>query len=219
MELTFLSHSTVELIDFMGGDSRVVEAARVSTKGQKAAEGSEGVGLVKFLLREKHWSPFQHSVFTFRVHTPIFVTRQLLRHTSSSFSEESGRYRELEPVFYVPGPDRPVVQVGKTGDYNFVDDAKVSKRSRFHIKWSSRLNWWAYRAMLKVGTSKEVARMVLPTNIYSSMYITVNARNLMHMIAVRNDHHAQAETREVAAKMEEILADKMPVTHAAFRES
>lgn len=219
MELTFLSHSTVELIDFMGGDSRVVEAARVSTKGQKAAEGSEGVGLVKFLLREKHWSPFQHSVFTFRVHTPIFVTRQLLRHTSSSFSEESGRYRELEPVFYVPGPDRPVVQVGKTGEYNFEYDNTASAEAAYDIRDASKFAWEHYGAMLEQGIAKEVARMVLPTNIYSSMYITVNARNLMHMIAVRNDHHAQFETREVAQQMEEILAERMPVTFTAFKEA
>lgn len=218
-EIEFKSKMGVELIDFYGGDSRVVQSARVSTLGANEPEPGEGKGLVKFLLREGHMSPFEHSGFTFRVHAPIFVTRQMLRHRSSQFNEESGRYRELEPVFYVPSAERPVVQVGKTGDYTFQHDIDASLFLSHELKTATSDSWRSYKYMLDRGIAKEVARMVLPVNLFSTMYMTLNARNLMHFLDLRLDPHAQQEIREVAEHMEVAFSYEMPWTYDAWKES
>ena len=217
-EIEFKSKIGVELIDFWGGDSRVVQSARVSTLGANEPEPGEGEGLVKFLLRSGHFSPFEHSGFTFRVHAPIFVTRQMLRHRSSQFNEESGRYRELEPVFYVPSADRPVVQVGKTGDYTFEDDDEANAIAEEIIRSASENAWADYSELLNAGTAKEVARMVLPVNLFSTMYMTLNARNLMHFLDLRLDKHSQQEIREVAEHMEVAFSYEMPWTYDAWKE-
>lgn len=214
-DVVFRSDMSVQLIDFMGGDLRVVQAARVSTQGHNEANTT---GLVKFLMREGHHVPFEHSVFTFAVEAPIFVMRQLLKHRIASISETSGRYRELDGEFYVPSPDRPVVQVGKTGDYNFSKDVDMNEFAAFYIKEASENAWGDYRALIERGVAKEVARMVLPVNLYSQMYMTVNARSLMNVQNLRNEHHAQYEIQEVARKMEAVFAEKMPVTYEAFRD-
>ena len=164
-------------------------------------------------------SPFEHSGFTFRVHAPIFVTRQMLRHRSSQFNEESGRYRELEPVFYVPSAERPVVQVGKTGDYDFVTNLSTTGIAVMETRMASEDSWRRYENMLSLGIAKEVARMVLPVNLFSTMYMTLNARNLMHFLDLRLDHHAQQEIREVAEHMEVAFSYEMPWTYDAWKES
>lgn len=218
-DIQFKSDVDVELIDAYGSDNRVVQAARVSTLGANDPEPSEGAGLIRYLLRNEHMSPFEHAGFTFRVHAPIFVTRQMLRHRSSQFNEESGRYRELEPIFYVPPPERPVVQVGKTGDYTFEDDGDRSEKVRGTLRWESENIWATYRNMIDDGVAKEVARMVLPVNLFSTMYMTLNARNLMHFLDLRLDSHAQQEIQWIARKMEVYFAEAMPWTYAAWKES
>lgn len=165
-------------------------------------------------------SPFEHNAFTFKVEAPIFTVNQLVRHRIASYNIESGRYRELEPVFYVPSPSRPVVQVGKTGDYQFKEadqDSRISSVVRGTIYGSSEDAWESYEFLLSQGVAKEVARMVLPLNIYSSLYVTMNARTLMNFLRLRNESHAQCEIREMAQRMEVILAEKMPMTYRAFR--
>lgn len=218
-EIQFKSDVDVELIDAYGSDNRVVQAARVSTLGANDPEPSEGAGLIRYLLRNEHMSPFEHAGFTFRVHAPIFVTRQMLRHRSSQFNEESGRYRELEPVFYVPPPERPVVQVGKTGDYEFEDNAEAFAQAKYALTSGSQWAWDTYAIMLERGIAKEVARMVLPVNLFSTMYMTLNARNLMHFLDLRLDPHAQREIQWVAQKMEVYFAEAMPWTYAAWKEN
>lgn len=171
-------------------------------------------------MRNNHATPFESSVFTFRVEAPIFVTRQMMRHRIASWNEESGRYRQLDSVFYVPDPDRPLVQVGKTGDYQFVeaDDFRIDK-VREEIHSASVLAMDTYERLLELGIAKEVARMVLPVNTYSSLYMTVNARSLMNFLNLRLDSHAQYEIREVAAKMAVAFEAKMPLTYNAWRET
>lgn len=215
-EITYDNKMTVDLIDFMGGDMRAVQAARVSTKGTNDPAPGEGHGLVNFLMRERHEVPFEHSVFTFLIEAPIFVTRQLLKHRLTSISETSGRYRELDAKFYVPSAERPVVQSGKTGDYNFVNDESKSELAQQEITFASEDAWWRYERMINTGISKEIARLVLPVNLYSSMYLTINARSLMNLLSLRNEHHAQYEIREVAQKMDTFFKEKMPVAHQAW---
>lgn len=215
-EVQFRSSMGVSLVDSMGNDRSVVRAARVSTVG--ANEGQGGDRLIAFLMREKHMSPFEHATFTFLVEAPIFTINQMVRHRIASFNIESGRYKELEPVFYVPGIERPVVQVGKTGDYTFETGTGFQRQAVFaQLANIADESWNAYQNMLNIGAAKEVARMVLPLNIYSSLYVTMNARGLMNFLSLRNEHHAQHEIRQVAKQMEDIFAEHMPLTHKAFR--
>lgn len=219
--MKFRSDMKVELVDFMGGDGRVVQAARTSTLGAAASEEKESAGLINFLVREVHQVPLEHSVFTFRIEAPIFVTRQILKHRITSISEESGRYREMAGEFYIPDPNRPLSQTGKTGDYNMVqfDDLEDVEYALGEMQYACRVAWETYTKLLNEGVAKEVARMVLPVNLYSSMYLTINARSLMNFLSLRNEHHAQWETREVAKQMDDIFAEKMPLTFAAWKSN
>ena len=217
-EPTFRSDMKVELIDFMGGDGRAVQAARTSTLGASASGEEERAGLINFLWREGHHVPFETSVFTFRIECPIFVSRQLVKQSTTAISEESGRYRELDGTFYVPSEGRPLGQAGRTGEYNMVHLGEHEEtRLAVEMVRASQRAWASYEHMLRNGAAKEVARMVLPVNLYSSMYLTMNARSLMNFLSLRNEHHAQWETREVAEKMEGIFAEKMPLTFRSWR--
>jgi len=222
-DATFRSDVKVELVDFLGGDMRAVQAARVSTKGAGSMEEQKGgEGLINYLMRDGHHVPFEHTVFTFYVEAPIFVTRQLLKHRISSISEESGRYRELKGVFYVPADTRAVKQVGKTGDYVFAYDADAWKNAASEIRQASEKSWKSYEWMLENGISKEVARMVLPVNLYSSMYFTVNARSLMNIVKLRTSvvgSHPQYEIEQVGLAMEQIWKETSPLTYAAFEKT
>ena len=218
--MKFRSDMKVELVDFMGGDGRVVQAARTSTLGAAASEEKESAGLINFLVRERHLVPLEHSKFTFRLEIPIFVSRQLVKHRTAQISEESGRYREMDGQFYVPPIWRPLGQAGKTGDYNMVHlDPQAIEDTQLLVERAAVESWRAYQELLALGVAKEMARTVLPVNLYSSMYFTIDARNLMHFLSLRNEHHAQWETREVAKQMDDIFAEKMPLTFAAWKSN
>jgi thymidylate synthase (FAD) len=227
--IEFRSDVTVELVRASAHDSDVLFAARVSTKGEQSLEDVEAdaersKGLINFLMRSRHGTPYEHNSMTFYVHAPIFVFREHMRHRIASYNEESGRYRELLPVFYVPGPDRKLVQEGKPGHYTFVEGtaeqhALVDAETRRVCTEA----YAAYRRMLEAGVAREVARIVLPLTIYSSMYVTFNARSLMNFLSLRtkrDDAHfpsfPQREIEMVAEQMEDHWARLMPITHAAF---
>ncbi len=227
--IEFRSDVTVELVRASAHDSDVLFAARVSTKGEQSLEDVEAdaersKGLINFLMRSRHGTPFEHNSMTFYVHAPIFVFREHMRHRIASYNEESGRYRELRPVFYVPGPDRNLVQEGKPGHYTFVEGtpdqhALVDAETRRVCTEA----YAAYQRMLEAGVAREVARIVLPLTIYSSMYVTFNARSLMNFLSLRTkreDAHfpsfPQREIEMVAEQMEDHWARLMPITHAAF---
>ena len=215
--MKYRSDVKVELIDFMGGDAKVVQSARTSTLGD--SRGVEAnAGLINYLVREKHHSPLESSVFTFYIEAPIFVTRQLIRHRIASFNEASGRYKVLEPEFYLPPEDRPLVQVGKTGDYQFekANNSELWQGTYHVLAEACEFAWDHYTTLIDAGVAKEVARMILPVNIYSQMYITVNARSLMNIIELRADDHAQYEIQLVAREMDRIFKSQMPLTHAAW---
>jgi thymidylate synthase (FAD) len=221
--LTFVDHCTVELLDDMATDQKVVQAARVSTQGSEA-EATESAGLINYLMRDRHGSPFEHAVFTWRVTAPIFVWREHMRHRMASYNEESGRYKQLEPVFYMPADDRPLTQVGKPGAYRFTagtqrQTALVSNS----LGMMSHLTYDAYLDMLDAGVAREVARMVLPVNIMSSATVTMNARALMNFLSLRRNvdgqqfpSFPQAEIEQVAEQYEFDFASRMPHTHEAF---
>ena len=222
-DIKFRSDVRVELIDSMGGDHRAVQAARVSTKGSESFTALTGsTGLINFLMRDRHTVPFEHSVFTFYIEAPIFVTRQILKHRISSISEESGRYKELDGVFYIAPRKRKMVQIGKTGDYNFIDGGDEMYNEYVNEKKVSALeDWNRYKRLLDKGFSKEVARQDLPFSLYSSMYITVNAHSLMNILSLRTSDtgsHPQYEIELVARQMEALWDEHSPVTYAAFQK-
>ncbi|TQK19221.1 thymidylate synthase (FAD) [Microbacterium sp. SLBN-154] len=231
-EIEFRSDVTVELVRSSASDADVLFAARVSTQGEQtldaAAAGTEATardkGLINYLMRDRHGSPFEHNSMTFYVQAPIFVFREFMRHRIASYNEESGRYRELRPVFYVPAADRNLVQVGKPGAYEFLpgtpeQHAVVDEG----VRRVATDAFETYQRMLAAGVAREVARIVLPLNIYSSMYVTMNARSLMNFLSLRTkaegSHFPSFPQREIemcAEKMEAFWAELMPLTHAAF---
>jgi thymidylate synthase (FAD) len=164
---------------------------------------------------------------TFFVSAPIFVFREFMRHRIASYNEESGRYRELSPVFYVPNKDRKLVQTGKTGHYVFIDGSPEQYEvSVAAMKETYTLAYANYKKMLDAGIAREVARAVLPVALYSSMYVTMNARALMNFLSLRTSRegshfpsYPQREIEMVAEKMEEHFARLMPLTYAAFEKS
>ncbi|MFP5334702.1 MAG: FAD-dependent thymidylate synthase [Actinomycetes bacterium] len=231
-EITFRSDVAVELVRASAQDADVLFAARVSTKGEQSledvdADAGRSQGLINYLMRDRHGSPFEHNSMTFYVQAPIFVFREFMRHRIASYNEESGRYRELRPVFYVPGPERKLVQEGKPGKYVFVDGtpeqhALVDRETRAVCEQA----YAAYQRMLDAGIAREVARIVLPVTIYSSMYVTMNARSLMNFLSLRTkreDSHfpsfPQREIEMAAEQMEAEWARLMPLTHAAFEKN
>jgi thymidylate synthase (FAD) len=226
----FRSDVTVELVKHSAADTDVLWAARVSTVGEQSLEElgkdpERSQGLINYLMRDRHGSPFEHNSMTFFISAPIFVFREFMRHRVGwSYNEESGRYRELQPVFYVPGPDRKLVQVGKPGQYRFEagSDALRHTASR-RMTAGYRLAYRAYQRMIEDGVAREVARAVLPVGLYSSMYATCNARSLMHFLGLRTQHELakvpsfpQREIEMVGEKMEAEWAKLMPLTYAAF---
>ncbi len=236
-EIIFRSDVTVELVRSSAADSDVLFAARVSTQGEQTLESAaaqtdaaddekKSRGLINYLMRDRHGSPFEHNSMTFYVQAPIFVFREFQRHRIASYNEESGRYKELSPVFYVPGPERNLIQVGKTGHYEFLPGtaeqiALVEQESRK----ASTESYESYQRMLEAGIAREVARIVLPLNISSSMYVTMNARALMNFLSLRTKREGthfpsfpQREIEMCAEKMEDFWKELMPYTFDAFNE-
>lgn len=228
-EVVFRSDVSVELVKHSASDSDVLFAARVSTLGEQSVDElgkdpERSKGLINFLMRDRHGSPFEHNSMTFLVTAPIFVFREFHRHRVWSYNEESGRYRELGPVFYVPGPDRRLVQRGRPGKYDFVEGSPEQHKLVDEVMRDSyRRSYTAYREMLDAGVAREVARAVLPVGLYSSMYATCNARALMHFLSLRTTSELaavpsfpQREIEMVAERLEAEWARLMPLTHAAF---
>ena len=230
--IQFREDMTVELVKASASDEDVVWAARVSTAGEQSLDavgnGSErDAGLINYLARERHGSPFEHTSMTFFVSAPIFVFREFIRHRIASYNEESGRYRELRPVFYVPSKERNLVQIGKTGAYTFVpgtdEQYEITVKA---IKETCTLAYENYQKILASGVAREVARAVLPVTLYSSMYVTMNARALMNFLSLRTSRegshfpsYPQREIEMVAEEMEQHFAKLMPLTYAAFEKS
>jgi thymidylate synthase (FAD) len=175
-------------------------------------------GLINFLYRNKHLSPFEHGIFKFKVDVPLFVAREFHRHRTWSYNEVSGRYTEMKPRFYVPPRERPLVQEGKAGNYYFTEGSDEQYALVLsNIRNSTRDSYTYYERMLSHGIAKEVARDVLPLNLMTQFYATTNPRNLMQFLTLRNEDHALYEIRQVAVEMEKYLAELMPFTYEAFR--
>jgi thymidylate synthase (FAD) len=231
-EIKFESDVTVNLVKASASDADVIWAARVSTAGERSKDSIDqdakaASGLINFLMRERHGTPFEHSVMTFYVKAPIFVWREHMRHRTASYNEESGRYRVSEPVFYAPDEERRLIQVGKPGAYVFEagSDEQYQIARKEYVETCTQ-SYHAYQRMLDAGIAREVARGVLPVTIYSSAYVTMNSRGLMHFLSLRlkSDDakfpsYPQREIEMVAEKYEAIFGDLMPITYRSFVEN
>jgi len=231
-EIIFRDDVTVELVKASASDADVIWAARVSTAGEQSMEEigedpARSAGLINYLARERHGSPFEHTSMTFFVSAPIFVFREFMRHRIASYNEESGRYRELRPVFYIPSAERKLIQVGKTGAYTFVDGTKeqfdvtvAAMKDAYVVAYDS------YQKMLEAGVAREVARVVLPVATYSSMYVSMNARALMNFLSLRTaregSHFPSYPQREIENGHDGIVVNgttgEAPTTKSSEKE-
>ena len=211
-----LDKGFVALDGALASDLAVVNGARVSFNQESDELGERDEGLIRFLIRERHGSPFEHGYFRFLVKAPLFVVREHHRHRAGhSYNEWSGRYSKMEAEFYVP--DNVRTQVGKPGAYSFEPvDEETREAARREIEENGERAFAAYERMLEQGVAKEVARAVLPLSTYTKYYWSCNPRSLMHFCGLRNHESAQFEIREFAAAAESFLERLMPVTHAAF---
>lgn len=214
-----ISDGFVRLDNSMADDLSVVRSARVSFAKDATQMGEAEVGLVKFLMRERHGTPFEHNAFRFHIKCPVFVAREWFRHRIGSYNEFSARYSEVPNEFYTPPVSTIRTQVGKPGSYTFEPlDEATSEQASSTIAGMAAASYSAYQLLLNLGVAKEVARMVLPMSMYTQFYWTVNARALMNFLSLRTDGNAQFEIREFANAVEELFAGEMPVTHAAWRD-
>ena len=209
----------VRLDQAMADDLSVVNAARVSFGTRKDSMDERDEGLIGFLMRERHGTPFEHNAFRFHVRCPIFVMREWIRHRVGSFNELSGRYAKIDEAFYVPALEDVRTQVGKPGSYTFeAVPMDLAEKTRGTIEESYRAAYAAYESMLADGVAKEVARSVLPVGIMTEFFWTLNARSLMNFLSLRNQEHAQREIRRYAEAAESLFETRMPITHRHFVE-
>jgi thymidylate synthase (FAD) len=212
-----LDHGFVRLDDAMADDLSVVNGARVSFARRKEEMDESDEGLIRFLMRERHGTPFEHNSFRFHIRAPIFVAREWMRHRVGSFNEFSMRYARATDDFYVPAAEDVRTQVGKPGSYSFEPVApEIAETTREELSAVYETAYATYERLVELGVARELARSVLPVGAYTEFYWTVNARSLMNFVSLRAADTAQREIRRYAEACEQFLAEKMPVTYAAF---
>ena len=194
-KINVLDKGFVELIDHLGSDGGVAKIARISYKSTGTLEADKK--LIETLMKNGHGTPFEHIVFTFYIKAPIFVARQWFRHRIGSFNERSGRFTKLDREFYIPS-------------------SKRSKNMDAFINSTTQQIYKAYQNMLRRDVIKEVARMILPLNIYTEWYWTVNARSLMNFLNLRANTHAQYEIQQYAIAVAKFFEKTYPITYKAF---
>jgi thymidylate synthase (FAD) len=212
-----LDHGFVRLDDAMADDLSVVNSARVSF-GRRVTEMSDAdAGLIRFLMRDRHGTTFEHNAFRFHIRCPLFVAREWFRHRIGSFNEFSMRYARATDDFYVPEAEDVRTQVGKPGAYSFDPvDPELAETTRQELRAVYETAYATYERLVEQGVARELARAVLPVGAYTEFYWTVNARALMNFVSLRAAETAQREIRRYADAVEHFLAQKMPVTYEAF---
>ena len=215
-DIEFSSKMGVQLIEAWGSDAKVAQSARVSTLGLDNNR-EKITGLVKALWRDGHYSPFESSGMTIAFDVPLFVRDQLVRHKSFAFSVKSLRYSEAAPKFYVPDATRPLVQAGKALDYRREPGTGEQQAStQRHLTAIAEEAWDRYEYLIDTGICDEIARTVLPTSLYTQLWMTGTLRSWLHFLNQRADKHAQHEMREAATKLKHIIRDTYPTTYEAW---
>lgn len=211
-----LDKGFIELVNHMGDDNTVVSAARVSRLG----EGSKGVEqdakLIKYLLKNKHTSPFEQVTFQFLVKCPVFVARQWHRHRTWSYNEVSRRYTSDKIDFHIPDELRKQAETNKQASDGRIESNEAGLIHE--IESHSNLALMLYEILISSGVAREQARMVLPQNMYTSFYGTVNLHNLFHFLSLRNKPDAQKEIRVYAEAMETLIQPVVPISYATWKE-
>jgi len=246
-DITFRSDFTTDIVELVGGDDSVLRAMLISTLKDHQVDGMSDTakaGRIRFLMKGRHGTPFEHNSLTFRSEAPIVVYREWHRHRIGiSINEQSGRYVELPPMFYIPPPERPLIQIGKPGTYTYVPGSEEEHQLVVScLEANSCDAYRRYENLLAGGIAREVARMVLPVNIYSSMYWTCNARSMMAFLSLRvraSSHDAYMDIEATTGKppewgwsaypstpmweidacaraMEQVFSHAFPLTYAAF---
>lgn len=211
-EIKVLDKGFVRLVDYMGSDQLIVQAARVSYnfKGKSKDEA-----LIDYLMRNEHMSPFEMVEFVFHFKVPIFVARQIFRHRTASFNEISGRYVKLEDEFYVPSEFRTNSKANKQSSTEENNTEKLLKTMKVFDE-TYKYVYKNYQEMLDEGLAREVARSLLPLGTYTMFFFKQDLRNLMNFLRLRLDDHTQKETREVARAIASFVAKIVPITWRAF---
>lgn len=209
-----LDHGHVRLIDVMGDDERVEQVARLSYgKGTRTVQDRRN--LLRYLMRHRHTSPLEQAVITIDMKMPIFVARQLVRHRTQSINELSGRYSEMPEEYYVPDEVYTQSTTNKQGRGGLVEEW-WEKRAHEGIRFSADRAFATYKHFLKNNVARETARIVLPLSTYTQWCTTMNLHNLLHMLELRLDPHAQWECRVYAEAIAKIVEDWCPIIWEAF---
>ena len=221
-QITLRSDIKVEYIQHMGDDEIIAKAARVST-GKDQEENDKISGLIRYLARERHTSPFEHTALTVRIEAPIFVAREAMRHRTFSFNEISGRYAKLSPVFYSPDENRPLINAG-TGAHPklvFGTEEEDLLDEVVSTHWYTAIDSWStYETLLEQGVATEVARNVLPVSTYTSWYMTGNLHAWFNFLYLRDGEvgHPQHEIVQLAQQVWPIIEEHWPIAASAWKE-
>ncbi len=218
-EIPCLDHGFVRLIDVMGDDAAIVQAARVSYgKGTKSV--TEDRGLIRYLMRHKHTSPFEMVEFKFHVKLPIFIARQWIRHRTANVNEYSGRYSEMKDEFYLPEKSQLRTQsvVNKQGrsDEKLEDDSVQIIYDKLSNSFEE--SYSEYKEFLELGLAREIARINLPLSNYTEWYWKIDLHNLFHFLRLRIDKHAQYEIQVYGNAIAEIVKTAVPLAWEAFED-
>ena len=221
---TVLDKGTIGLDDKMGSDLKIARMAWVSYGKQEQDKPIEGV--INYMMKHKHGTPFEHVVFTWYVKCPLFVAREWMRHRIGSFNEISGRYVTFEPEFYVPENFRVKGSTNKQGsifpdeqwaeDNDWMNLSDFRESMRIDLTNVYKLVYDRYTELLDSGVANEQARMVLPVGLYTQYFWTVNLRALLNFLNLRNADNAQWEIRQYAIAIEEQLKELVPVTYDSW---
>jgi thymidylate synthase (FAD) len=219
VEFKVLDHGFVRLVDYMGGDERIVQAARVSY-GAGTKSYRQDRALIDYLLRNEHTSPFEQVSLTFHAKMPIFVARQWVRHRTARLNEISGRYSVIKDEFYVPEGDKIAMQSedNKQGRETAPMAEPLQEKVRDSITAGQRAAYESYEELLATGLAREIARINLPLSTYTEWYWQIDLHNLFHFLHLRMDPHAQFEIREYARTMFDIATRVCPAACASFQE-
>jgi thymidylate synthase (FAD) len=219
VEFPVLDKGFVRLVDYLGGDERVVQSARVSY-GSGTKSYREDAGLIDYLLRNRHTSPFEQVALTFHVKLPIFVARQWIRHRTARLNEISGRYSVMKDEFYIPAPEDLALQSSdnKQGRAETPLDAGEAAKVREAFAEGQKRAYGDYAALIDGGLARELARINLPLSLYTEWYWQIDLHNLFHFLELRLDAHAQKEIRLYAGVLFEITKKVAPRCCASFEE-